>query len=608
MHPEIQELQSKLKEILYDCAVEIRATKAALYLWDGDERYELITQFGFRGGLRAVTDRNDPVVDRSGRGRTAFFVNGLSAEPRFSELLYEASTDRLLVAPIYLRGQLVGIVDMRDKGNKQPFEKDDLQKGQKIADRISAVFANRNVFGQRFITLSDVPRGSVAVVVGSAPHSAPQVAVAPAIASLPKPASPPPPPSPVAPLVAQWPEMPETVLAPASSAPVVPPVLPRASPAPVVAPPAAPSPRSGPAARSHVPRPATIIQEARAVAERMAASQSPERITEAEMVAVRDMLKTILLIPTALVASFSAFGHLGGIQEVVSRATITEEGMNFLQNKLSAWLAKRGESSTLVRASVQQPFGLTAPPISSGQLQKVFTAPVNAGSMSGLYLTVAFSGNPDRAAHEMLAALHTQLQSTIEHSMMRTANYLMRARVAEALLEPDFNHFPELRRHSDAVVARTEEFTRFLALPQPEAEAARIVAITHDCGMRLLDYDQLYRKRELTADELSMLREHPLVSAALVEPLLGPEIGRAVLSHHERFDGRGYPNALSGEDIPMAARLVQICDAYEAMIAQDNYQPPETHQSAMEIIERAAGTQFDPQLVHRFSEMMRAAR
>ncbi|MEO6260041.1 MAG: HD domain-containing phosphohydrolase [Thermoanaerobaculia bacterium] len=592
MHPDIQELQSKLKEILYDCAVEIRATKAALYLWDGDERYEMVTQFGFRGGLRAVADRNDPVIDRSGRGRTAFFVNGLSVEPRFSELLYEASTDRLLVAPIYLRGQLVGVVDMRDKGNKQPFENDDLQKGQKIADRIVALFGNKNVFGQRFITLSDTPTSGGAVVMAGSPHNSPPAAAAPALAA-PKVAAPPPPPP--TPMVAEWPPMMEIA-------------VPKAPPSAVAPPPSSAPTISMPSAHSHLPRAATIIQEARSVAERIVAPPPPERITEVEMVAVRDMLRTILLIPTALVASFSAFGHLGGLQEVVSRSTITDEGMSFLQAKLTAWLAKRGEASTLVRTSVQQPFGLTAPPIASAQMQKVFTAPVNAGPMTGLYLTVAFSGNPDRAAHEMLAALHTQLQSTIEHSMMRSATYAMRARVGEALLEPDFNHFPELRRHSDAVVTRTEEFTRFLALPPAEAECARVVAITHDCGMRVLDYDLLYRKRNLSPEELSMLREHPSVGAALVEPLLGPETARAVLSHHERFDGRGYPNELRGEDIPVAARIVQICDAYEAMIAVDNYQPPETHERAMDIIERAAGSQFDPQLVHRFSEMMRNGR
>ena len=104
-----------MKEVLYDCAVEIRATRAALYLFDGSSRFELVTQFGFKNGVRETADFNDPLVDRCGRGRNAFFVNGMAAEPRFSELMFEAGTDRLLAAPLYARGKLIGIIDMRDK-------------------------------------------------------------------------------------------------------------------------------------------------------------------------------------------------------------------------------------------------------------------------------------------------------------------------------------------------------------------------------------------------------------------------------------------------------------------------------------------------------------
>src|SRR5262245_38513494 len=103
MHPEVEELKPKLKEILYDCAVNIRATKAALYLFDGNNRFELVTEYGFRGAIRSSADFNDPIVDRCGRGRTPFYVNGLAVEPRFSQILFEASTDRLLAAPLYSR-------------------------------------------------------------------------------------------------------------------------------------------------------------------------------------------------------------------------------------------------------------------------------------------------------------------------------------------------------------------------------------------------------------------------------------------------------------------------------------------------------------------------
>jgi hypothetical protein len=558
VHPEVRELQSKLKEILYDCAVEVKATKAALYLYDdGEGRYELVTQYGFRGGLAERADADDPLIDRCGRGRTAFFINGLTIEPRFSEKLYEASTDRLLAAPIYLRGKLVGVIDMRDKSGKALFEQGDVPKAQRIADRIAELFANKNVFGQRFITLSNAPDSTVLV-----PSHA---SVAGAAATAPRPAAPPPP--------------------------------------PVAAPPLRPVPAPAPA-----PRLSTMILEARAAAELILEAPPTEALGDAEIVAAREVLRAILLVPNAVVASFAAFGHMGGVQEVAARSTVTDEGMNFLQSKLNVWLSKRGEGGGHLRSNVQYPFGTSGAPVTPAQLVKVFTAPVAAGSLRGLYLTVAFSTNPDRAAHEMLAAFHAQLQLAIEYSLTRGAAQSIRWRVAEKLLEPDFSHYPELRRHSDAVVARTESFARFLALSQPEADAARVVALVHDAGMRLLDYDRLYRKRDLSHDEMSILHEHVQVGAALVEPILGNDIARAVLSHHERWDGRGYPNGLHGEEIPRLARLVQICDAYEAMIAADNYQTPEPPPKALAIIARGAGSQFDPGLVQRFTEMMRGAR
>src|SRR6476619_292961 len=175
VHPEVQELQSKLKEILYDCAVEIRATKAALYLLTNDGRFELITEYGFRGVVRPLADRTDPVVDRCGRGRTPFFINGLNAEPRFSHVMFESTTDRLLAAPVYLRGHLVGFIDMRDKAGKALFDAADLPKAQRIADHIAEQFANRNVFNQRFITLSEAPQRETIVPppMPAAPAKAP---------------------------------------------------------------------------------------------------------------------------------------------------------------------------------------------------------------------------------------------------------------------------------------------------------------------------------------------------------------------------------------------------------------------------------------------------
>jgi hypothetical protein len=321
--------------------------------------------------------------------------------------------------------------------------------------------------------------------------------------------------------------------------------------------------------------------------------------------AVREVLRSLLLIPSSVAAMFSAFGHLGGVQEIAARSSMSDETKHLLQSKLNVWLGKRGVAGGVVRTSVLTPFGTSAPPVAPAHLQKVFTAPVGAGAIRGLYLTVAFSDTPDRTAHELLAVLHAHLQLTIEQSLQRGASSSLQLRIAERLIEPDFAKYPELRRHSDAVSSLCESFCRHLALTPAEAEAARIAGLVHDAGMRLLDYDRLYRKRNLTPEELGFLREHPSVGAAMVEPLLGPEIARAVLCHHERADGRGYPNELQGEEIPLPARIVQICDAWAAMTDPDGYQPPQSPQTALAAITRGAGTQFDAGLAARFVEMMR---
>ena len=224
----------------------------------------------------------------------------------------------------------------------------------------------------------------------------------------------------------------------------------------------------------------------------------------------------------------------------------------------------------------------------------------------------AVVGSPAAAgrhvAHELLAVLHTHLQLVLEQSMQRHSAASTRARIAEKLVEPDFAQYPELRRHAELVSRLCESFARHLGWSAPEVENARLFGLVHDCGMRLLDYERLYRKPDLTPEELGFLREHPSVGAALVEPLLGPDLARAVLCHHERVDGRGYPNELHGDEIPLLARMLQLCDAWVTITDPDSYQSPQPPDSAIATLSHAAGTQFDAALTPKFIEMVRSQR
>ncbi|MEO8033398.1 MAG: HD domain-containing phosphohydrolase, partial [Acidobacteriota bacterium] len=490
----------------------------------------------------------------------------------------ESGTDRLLAAPIWSRGSLVGVIDMRDKAQKQPFEQVDLPKAQGIADRMAAMFGSMNIFGQRFISIANAIAAGESVQPqreGSFP-SVMQRAPAPA-ASAPAPSFVVPP---------SW---------PVGAAPALPTVT-GAAPASVASP---PPPRRPTPPPTHIPRLATLVHEAREAAATIAMPPQPPGITESELGVARDVLSLVLLIPGAMVAMFSAFALGDGQQEIMSRGPLTEDASAFLQAKLGVWLSKRGESGVVTSSHVSSLPGSSAP-VAVDRVQKVFTAPIVSGSVRGLYLTVAFSGTPDRAAHELLAALHGQLQVALEHTAQREALRSLREKAAEALLEPAFSSYPDLRSHTLAVVAGCEEFGRFLALGIAEMDTLRLAAITHDVGMRVLDYDRLYRKKDLSADELQILREHVSVGAAMVAPLLGHEVARAVLSHHERFDGRGYPGELQGDEIPFEARILQICDAWVAMTDPHSYQLALGKDAALASINHNAGTQFDPELVRRF--------
>ena len=538
MHPEIDELRPRLKEILYDCAVDIRATKAALYILDSSVRkFELVADFGFRSGIRPWAGYNDPLVDRCSRGRSPFFVNSVATEPKLSDMMFEAASERLLGVPIFSRGQMVGFIDIRDKQGKQPFEQPDALKAQSIGDRVLSLLTSKNLWNQRFVTLVDVPLVQPAAPKSNGGGQAP-------------------------------------------------------SPVP-------PSEEKPKALVVH-----EIVAAAKFAVSNLMLPSTNHELTEAEMVEAREALRGILLLPGVLAAVFTA--GAAGVQEIASRGALTPASESALQSRLHAWLKSRGQSIGAVRTSFHTPLGVAAPEIAPEQLRSVLVAPVTTGGLNGMYLTVAFSQEPDPSTRELLTVMLDLLQTSIDHSLLFRRTQSSRLKIAEKLIEPDMTSFPVLRKHSELVASKSEAFARYLGLTGAEVENVRITAMVHDVGMRLLDYDNLYRKKKVSDEELTLLREHVTVGAAIVEPFLGEEIARAVLCHHERVDGAGYPGALRGPQIPLLSRIVQLCDAYVAITDPNTYQLPESHEAAIAIFGRGAGAQFDGELAARFVEMLRS--
>jgi len=352
-----------------------------------------------------------------------------------------------------------------------------------------------------------------------------------------------------------------------------------------------------------------VIETARQVTEREFSVPRPEVhvLTEPEIDAAAAVLPGVLLMPGVVMAAFTALGHNGDVQRVVARASVTEPALEAFENKLRAWVHKQPgfEFSGATRRTVTTPLGQAGAAVQPAHIASVLSAPVQAAGVPGLVLSIAFETPPDRQTRLALEYYLSLAQQTVTHAVSHYSLRSARQKVAETLLEPDFQKFPELREHCHRISMLAEEFAQFIGLPPDEVEKIRLAAFVHDVGMRMLDYRRLYRKPQYTDEDFELAQQHSIVGAAQVlESGLGEDVARMVLTHHERPDGKGYPSGLTGEQIPIGARIIHICDAFESMTSLHSYQPAIPESAAVTQIMRAAGAEFDLELARRFDEML----
>ena len=126
------------------------------------------------------------------------------------------------------------------------------------------------------------------------------------------------------------------------------------------------------------------------------------------------------------------------------------------------------------------------------------------------------------------------------------------------------------------------------------------VAFCHDIGKIGVSDRVLLKAGPLTSEEWELVRQHPGISAEIVRPLFDEELVAGVRHHHERFDGRGYPDGLAGEAIPLIARAMCVVDCYDAMSCQRPYRRALSYRQCLAELKRCAGTQFDPDMVAAF--------
>lgn len=157
------------------------------------------------------------------------------------------------------------------------------------------------------------------------------------------------------------------------------------------------------------------------------------------------------------------------------------------------------------------------------------------------------------------------------------------------------------KNHSDRVSYYSVMIGKQLGLKEEELEILKQGALFHDIGKIGIPDSILQKPGKLTDEEYDDIKNHPSIGAKILAPAkIFNDLVPMVLHHHERYDGRGYPVGLSGEDIPLMARIVCVADSFDAMTSDRSYRPRFTTITAIEELENCKGVQFDPVVVDAF--------
>lgn len=219
------------------------------------------------------------------------------------------------------------------------------------------------------------------------------------------------------------------------------------------------------------------------------------------------------------------------------------------------------------------------------------------------------SSEPDRTFEERDVRLLTiladqagitleniELYDNLQHFYLEMVQTLARAIDAKDSYTHD---------HADRARKYARMIGKKLGLPEAMIRHIEYAALMHDIGKIGIDENILRKPGQLTAEERDIIKKHPSIGNRIISPVqfLSP-VAPMVLYHQEWFNGKGYPEGLSGEEIPLGARIVAVIDAYDAMTSDRPYRKALPMEVALEELKKGAGSQFDPRVVKIFIEIL----
>jgi diguanylate cyclase (GGDEF)-like protein/PAS domain S-box-containing protein len=197
--------------------------------------------------------------------------------------------------------------------------------------------------------------------------------------------------------------------------------------------------------------------------------------------------------------------------------------------------------------------------------------------------------------------------------LLREKIYRLTRRSNQSLIEAVFAFARTIKlrdrytgEHVERIVHYSTEIARTLGLSRDEVELIRQASILHDLGKIGISDKILLKNSRLTKKEFEEIKKHPKIGVDIIRPIhFLHDIIPLILCHHERWDGKGYPQGLRQDEIPIGARIVAIADVYQSLISDRPYRKAFTEHRAREMIKAGSGTQFDPKITSVFLEILK---
>jgi len=208
---------------------------------------------------------------------------------------------------------------------------------------------------------------------------------------------------------------------------------------------------------------------------------------------------------------------------------------------------------------------------------------------------------------DLLTTLSNQVVVAIENAWLYEkvkTNYFSTIHSLVNALEANDRY---TKGHSERVRYLSLELGKFIGLDNRELEVLEHAAVLHDIGKIGIATTVLHKEGTLTVDEYGVIKTHPLIGDQILGPINTLEgVRTTILQHHERYDGKGYPHGVSGEEISIMARILSVIDSFDAMITERPYRKVLSQSKAKEELKLGAGSQFDPDIVNAFLNMLEA--